>query len=66
MLATIGHAKLVYADLVGTKTDLDKAWEVLDPLEGVEPSVNAAYYVLAADYYKVSVSQDFFRSHAHP
>ncbi|KAF9016310.1 hypothetical protein BDZ89DRAFT_1022829 [Hymenopellis radicata] len=52
LLATIGHAKLVYGDLEGTKGDMDKAWQVLDGLEGVDSQVNAAYYVLAADYYK--------------
>jgi 26S proteasome regulatory subunit N9 len=53
LLATIAHAKLVFGDLEGTKTDMDAAWKVLDILEGVENGVNAAYYGVAADYYKV-------------
>ena len=53
LLASIAHAKLVYGDLEGTKTDMDSAWKILDPLDGVEGSVNAAYYGVAADYYKV-------------
>ncbi|KAF5378591.1 hypothetical protein D9615_007160 [Tricholomella constricta] len=52
LLATIAHAKLLYGDLEGTKTDMDAAWKVLDTLEGVENGVNAAYYGVAADYYK--------------
>ncbi|KAG6827558.1 hypothetical protein H0H92_011309 [Tricholoma furcatifolium] len=52
LLATIAHVKLVYGDPEGTKTDMDAAWAILDDLEGVEGSVNAAYYGVAADYYK--------------
>jgi len=52
LLATIAHAKLVYGDVEGTKTDMDAAWKVLDTLEGVDNGVNAAYYGVAADYYK--------------
>lgn len=54
LLATIAHAKLLYGDLEGTKTDMDSAWKTLDTLEGVDGGVNAAYYGVAADYYKVS------------
>ncbi|GLB45532.1 putative motif in proteasome subunits, Int-6, Nip-1 and TRIP-15 [Lyophyllum shimeji] len=52
LLATIAHVKLMYGDLEGTKADMDEAWKILDPLEGVDPGVNAAYYSVAADYYK--------------
>ncbi|KAF9468438.1 hypothetical protein BDZ94DRAFT_1154026 [Collybia nuda] len=52
LLATIAHAKLLYGDLEGTKTDMDSAWKTLDTLEGVDGGVNAAYYGVAADYYK--------------
>ncbi|RDB18179.1 putative 26S proteasome regulatory subunit rpn9 [Hypsizygus marmoreus] len=52
LLATIAHAKLIYGDLEGTKTDMDAAWKTLDTLEGVDTGVNAAYYGVAADYYK--------------
>ncbi|KII84146.1 hypothetical protein PLICRDRAFT_147432 [Plicaturopsis crispa FD-325 SS-3] len=52
LLASIAHAKLLYGDLEGTKTDMDSAWKVLDQLEGVDTGVNAAYYGVAADYYK--------------
>jgi 26S proteasome regulatory subunit N9 len=56
LLATIAHAKLLYGDVEGTKTDMDEAWKILDSLEGVENAVNAAYYGVAADYYKVCLS----------
>ncbi|OCH87179.1 PCI-domain-containing protein [Obba rivulosa] len=52
LLARLAHAKLLYGDLEGTKADIDKAWSVLDELSGVENSVNAAYYNVAADYHK--------------
>ncbi|OBZ74457.1 putative 26S proteasome regulatory subunit rpn9 [Grifola frondosa] len=52
LLSTLAHAKLVYGDNEGTKADIDSAWKVLDELSGVDPSVNAAYYSVAADYYK--------------
>jgi len=53
LLASIAHAKLLYGDLEGTKTDIDAAFEILDSLESVDNGVNAAYYSVAADYYKV-------------
>ncbi|KAH9943663.1 hypothetical protein B0H21DRAFT_748440 [Amylocystis lapponica] len=52
LLATLAHAKLLYGDLEGTKTDIDGAWKILDELTGVDNLVNAAYYSVAADYYK--------------
>jgi len=52
LLATIAHTKLLYGDIEGTKTDMDAAWKILDTLEGVDNGVNAAYYGVAADYYK--------------
>jgi len=51
--ASIAHAKLLYGDLEGTKSDMDAALKILDTLENVENGVNAAYYSVAADYYKV-------------
>ena len=57
LLATIARAKLVFGDIEGTKGDMDAAWKVLDELSGVDSGVNAAYYSIAADYYKVTSSQ---------
>jgi 26S proteasome regulatory subunit N9 len=54
LLASIAHAKLLYGDLEGTKSDMDAAWKILDTLEGVDNGVNAAYYNVGAYYYKVS------------
>ena len=53
LLATLAHAKLLFGDVEGTRGDIDAAWAVLDELTGVESTVNAAYYGVAADYYKV-------------
>jgi 26S proteasome regulatory subunit N9 len=36
---------------------MDAAWKVLDTLENVESGVSAAYYGVAADYYKVRSCQ---------
>jgi len=52
LLATIARAKLIFGDIEGTKADMDAAWKVLDELSGVDSGVNAAYYSIAADYYK--------------
>ncbi|KAH9856246.1 hypothetical protein C2E23DRAFT_810780 [Lenzites betulinus] len=52
LLSSLAHAKLLYGDHEGTKNDIDAAWKVLDELSSVDPSVNAAYYGVAADYYK--------------
>ena len=57
LLATIARAKLIFGDIEGTKADMDAAWKVLDELSGVDSGVNAAYYSIAADYYKVTPSQ---------
>ena len=53
VLSTLAHAKLLFGDLEGSKTDIDAAWKVLDNLDAVDNSVNGAYYQVAADYYKV-------------
>ncbi|KAI9435847.1 hypothetical protein H4582DRAFT_1817338 [Lactarius indigo] len=52
ILSTLAHAKLLFGDLEGSKTDIDAAWKILDNLDGVDNSVNGAYYRVAADYYK--------------
>lgn len=56
LLATLAHAKLLFGDLEGTQTDIDAAWKILDELSSVDNMVNAAYYGVAADYYKVQLS----------
>ncbi|KAJ7271782.1 hypothetical protein C8J57DRAFT_1507693 [Mycena rebaudengoi] len=58
LLTTVARANLLYGDVEGTKTDMDKAWAVLDRLEGVDNGVNAAYYQVAGDYYKLARAHD--------
>ncbi|KAI9509911.1 hypothetical protein F5148DRAFT_977570 [Russula earlei] len=53
VLSTLAHAKLLFGDLEGSKTDIDAAWKILDNLDAVDNAVNGAYYRVAADYYKV-------------
>jgi 26S proteasome regulatory subunit N9 len=55
LLSARARAKLLYGDADGTRTDMDAAWAVLDGDGGVgvAPAVTAAYYGVAADYYKV-------------
>lgn len=43
----------MFGDIEGTQTDMEAAWKILDELTGVDSGVNAAYYEIAADYYKV-------------
>ncbi|KAI6030191.1 hypothetical protein EDC04DRAFT_102895 [Pisolithus marmoratus] len=64
LLANIAHAKLVYGDLVGTKTDMDAAWKILDQLDGVDNAVNAAYYRVAAEYYKAKAEYAPYYKHS--
>ncbi|KAI6118385.1 hypothetical protein F5141DRAFT_1264591 [Pisolithus sp. B1] len=64
LLANIAHAKLLYGDLVGTKTDMDAAWKILDQLDGVDNAVNAAYYRVAADYYKAKAEYAPYYKHS--
>ena len=58
LLSSLAQAKLVYGDIEATQTDMEAAWKILDDLDGVDPAVNAAYYSVAADYYKVGAAQD--------
>ncbi len=43
---------------------MDKCSKVLDSLDSVEPAVNAAYYNVAADYYKVKPAYSPYYRHA--
>ncbi len=53
LLATIAHGNLLYGDFEETRTHMDAGLKILDDLDSVETSVNAAYYSVAADYSKV-------------
>jgi hypothetical protein len=65
VLSTLAHAKLLFGDLEGSKTDIDAAWKILDNVDAVENSVNGAYYRVAADYYKVCVTENFCGTSHH-
>lgn len=64
LVSSIAHTKLIFGDLAGTKTDMDECQKLLDDLDGVEPSVHAAYYEVAADYYKVHITLSSVKLHS--
>ncbi|KZV82017.1 hypothetical protein EXIGLDRAFT_844109 [Exidia glandulosa HHB12029] len=64
VLSTVAHAKLLYGDLEGTKTDLDVCSELLDNFDGVEPSVHAAFYSVASDFYKAKADYAPYYKHS--
>jgi 26S proteasome regulatory subunit N9 len=53
VLATVAHAKLLFADVLGSRADLEEAGKLLEGVDGVDKSVNAAFYEVKADYHKV-------------
>jgi len=64
LLATLAHAKLLYGDMSGTKAEIDKCSKLLDTMDSVEPNVHAAFYNVAADYYKVKPAYGPYYRHA--
>ncbi|KAG8922705.1 26S proteasome regulatory subunit [Tulasnella sp. 419] len=64
ILSSLAYAKLLFGDLVGTKADIDECAKVLDDLDGVEASVNASYYGVAADYYKAKADYAPYYKHS--
>ncbi|WVQ78556.1 hypothetical protein IAT38_000642 [Cryptococcus sp. DSM 104549] len=52
-LSSIAYAQLLLADLPSCKTTLDECEALLAEQDGVEAVVNAGYYGVAGDYYKV-------------
>lgn len=47
------HYRLVVGDYDGCKKTMDECEKVLDELQGVDPIMNASFYRVSADYYKV-------------
>ncbi|KAJ7829217.1 hypothetical protein B0H14DRAFT_3465887 [Mycena olivaceomarginata] len=47
-----------------SRAHMDKAWAVLDRLEGVDNGVNAAYYQVAGDYYKEKAEYALYYRHS--
>lgn len=64
LLSTVAHAKLLYGDLEGTRVDMEECARVLDALDGVEPTVHAAYYGVASDYYKARADYAPYYKHS--
>ncbi|CAG7851380.1 Probable 26S proteasome regulatory subunit rpn9 [Serendipita indica DSM 11827] len=53
VLTSLAHAKLLFADAIGARTDLEEAGSLLENVDGVDKSVHAAYYEVKADYHKM-------------
>ncbi|KDQ08980.1 hypothetical protein BOTBODRAFT_37509, partial [Botryobasidium botryosum FD-172 SS1] len=64
LLSSIAHAKLLFGDMDGTKVDLGVAGRLLDDLSDVESSVRAAYYSVAADYFKAKADYVPYYKHS--
>ncbi len=47
------HYKLINKDMEGCKAAIDECEKALEQLSGVETIINASFYRVAADYYKV-------------
>jgi len=47
------HYKLLIGDLTGCKAAIDECEKILDEISGIDTVINATYYRVAADYYKV-------------
>ncbi|WRT67337.1 uncharacterized protein IL334_004307 [Kwoniella shivajii] len=52
-LSSIAYAQLLLGDLTATKKSLDECENLLNEQDTVETSVNAGYYGVAGDYFKV-------------
>ncbi|WVQ71861.1 hypothetical protein IAR50_001403 [Cryptococcus sp. DSM 104548] len=52
-LSSIAYAQLLLGDLPACKVSLDECEKLLGEQDSVEPAVNAGYYGVAGDYYKV-------------
>ena len=52
-LSSIAYAQLLLGDLLSCKTSLDECEALLTDQDSVEPVVNAGYYGVAGDYFKV-------------
>lgn len=52
-LSSIAYAQLLLGDLPACKKSLDACEKLLNEQDTVEPVVNAGYYGVAADYFKV-------------
>lgn len=55
ILATMetAHFKLLLGDMAGTKEAMEQCGKIVEAMDSVERSVNASYYRVSGDYYKV-------------
>lgn len=56
---------MIMGDDEGARVDIEESSKIIDTLDGVETTVHAAYYGVAADYYKVHWILLGFTSRAH-
>jgi 26S proteasome regulatory subunit N9 len=47
------HYRLITGDADGCKKAIDECAKILETLPSVEPIINASFYRVSADYYKV-------------
>jgi len=47
------HYKLIINDIEGCKAAMDECEKILDDLPETEPVINASFYRVSANYYKV-------------
>lgn len=52
----VSHFKLLLGDMESAKEIIDKCEKVLESLDSVDMGVNAGFYRVCGDYYKVSCS----------
>lgn len=55
VLATMetAHFKLLLGDMAGTKTAMETCGKIVEAMDAVDRGVNASYYRVSGDYYKV-------------
>lgn len=51
------HYKLMVGDYEGCKAAMEECEKVLDDLVGHDPAINANFYRVSADYYKVRIPE---------
>jgi 26S proteasome regulatory subunit N9 len=51
------HFKLLLGDLAGTKDAMDKCGKIVEAMDAVDRGVNASFYRVSGDYYKVNSIQ---------
>lgn len=50
------HYKLATGDYAGCKEAISESEKILESLPGVHPSINATFYRVSADYFKITLS----------